>query len=66
MILKIFKSGNTSQDEIILELRAELGWEGYGIFWAIIEIHLLRLCEILRNFWFGELVQHCRQRHGCL
>ena len=24
-------------DEKILELRAELGWEGYGIFWAIIE-----------------------------
>ena len=28
---------NARHDEKILELRAELGWEGYGIFWAIIE-----------------------------
>ena len=24
-------------DERILELRAEFGWEGYGIYWAILE-----------------------------
>jgi uncharacterized protein YkuJ len=28
---------NARNDERILELRAEYGWEGYGIFWAIIE-----------------------------
>lgn len=28
---------NASQDEKILNLRADHGWEGYGIYWAIIE-----------------------------
>jgi hypothetical protein len=28
---------NASQDEKILNLRADCGWEGYGIYWAIIE-----------------------------
>jgi hypothetical protein len=28
---------NASQDEKILNLRADHGWEGYGIFWAVIE-----------------------------
>lgn len=28
---------NASNDEKILELRSEFGWEGYGIFWAIVE-----------------------------
>jgi hypothetical protein len=29
---------NARNDNKILELRAELGWEGYGLYWAIIEI----------------------------
>jgi len=29
---------NAQNDEKILELRADYGWEGYGLFWAIIEI----------------------------
>lgn len=28
---------NASNDEKILNMRADLGWEGYGIYWAIIE-----------------------------
>jgi hypothetical protein len=28
---------NASSDEKILELRSEFGWEGYGLFWAIVE-----------------------------
>lgn len=28
---------NAQHDERILELRAEYGWEGYGIFWSLIE-----------------------------
>lgn len=28
---------NAHQDERVLELRAEFGWEGYGIYWALIE-----------------------------
>ena len=28
---------NARTDEKILKLRAKFGWEGYGIFWAIIE-----------------------------
>jgi len=28
---------NARNDERILELRAEFGWEGYGIYWAVIE-----------------------------
>jgi hypothetical protein len=28
---------NAKTDEKILNLRAELGWEGYGIYWALIE-----------------------------
>jgi hypothetical protein len=28
---------NARHDEKILELRAELGWEGYGLYWAIVE-----------------------------
>ena len=28
---------NARHDEKILELRAEYGWEGYGIYWAVIE-----------------------------
>lgn len=28
---------NASQDEKILNMRADCGWEGYGIYWAIIE-----------------------------
>ena len=28
---------NAHHYEKILELRAELGWEGYGIFWAMSE-----------------------------
>lgn len=29
---------NARQDDKILELRAEFGWEGYGLYWAIIEM----------------------------
>lgn len=29
---------NANQDEKILDLRSELGYEGYGIFWAILEL----------------------------
>lgn len=29
---------NAAQDEKILDLRADLGYEGYGIYWAIIEM----------------------------
>ena len=29
---------NARQDEKILMLRAEHGWEGYGIFWALVEM----------------------------
>jgi hypothetical protein len=29
---------NARNDEKVLMLRAELGWEGYGIFWALIEM----------------------------
>lgn len=29
---------NARNDEKCLELRAQFGWEGYGIFWAIIEM----------------------------
>ena len=28
---------NAQHDERILELRAEFGWEGYGLFWALVE-----------------------------
>ncbi len=28
---------NAHADERILELRAEFGWEGYGIYWALVE-----------------------------
>jgi len=28
---------NAQHDERILELRSEYGWEGYGLFWALIE-----------------------------
>lgn len=28
---------NAHNDERIIELRAEFGWEGYGIYWALIE-----------------------------
>jgi hypothetical protein len=28
---------NARNDERILELRSEFGWEGYGLYWAIIE-----------------------------
>lgn len=28
---------NAKTDEKVLELRAEFGWEGYGLYWAIIE-----------------------------
>jgi hypothetical protein len=28
---------NAQHDERILELRAEYGWEGYGLFWALVE-----------------------------
>lgn len=28
---------NASTDDKVLELRVEYGWEGYGIFWALIE-----------------------------
>lgn len=34
---------NARHDDKILELRAEFGWEGYGLFWAIIET--LRDCS---------------------
>jgi len=30
--------GNARNDEKILMLRAEYGWEGYGIFWVLIEM----------------------------
>lgn len=29
---------NARNDDKILELRAQYGWEGYGVYWAIIEI----------------------------
>jgi hypothetical protein len=29
--------GNARNDERVLELRAEFGWEGYGLFWALVE-----------------------------
>jgi hypothetical protein len=29
---------NARQDEKILMLRAEHGWQGYGIFWALVEM----------------------------
>jgi hypothetical protein len=29
---------NAKTDEKILELRSEFGWEGYGIYWALLEI----------------------------
>lgn len=28
---------NAQHDERVMELRAEYGWEGYGIFWALVE-----------------------------
>jgi hypothetical protein len=34
---------NARHDDKILELRAEFGWEGYGLFWAIVET--LRDCS---------------------
>jgi hypothetical protein len=29
---------NAKEDPKILQLRMEMGWEGYGLFWAIIEM----------------------------
>jgi len=29
---------NASEDEKVIDLRADYGWEGYGIFWKIIEM----------------------------
>lgn len=29
---------NAKDDPKILQLRMELGWEGYGLFWALIEL----------------------------
>jgi hypothetical protein len=29
---------NARQDEKVLMLRAEHGWEGYGIYWALVEM----------------------------
>jgi len=29
---------NAHQDEKILDLRAEWGWEGYGLFWGVVEL----------------------------
>ena len=28
---------NAQHDERVLELRAEYGWEGYGLFWGLVE-----------------------------
>ena len=28
---------NAQHDEKIVELRCEYGWEGYGIYWALVE-----------------------------
>ena len=43
---------NAKDDPKILRLRMELGWEGYGLFWALI--------ELLRNESDHRMRTHCK------
>ena len=53
--------GNAHNDQKILELRAEWGWAGYGLYWALVELMFNAKDYKLRIDRLGGIALHLGQ-----
>jgi len=49
---------NAQDDEKILDLRADYGWEGYGLFWAVIEEIAMAYDGIINGMHYKNLIYY--------